>query len=170
VPALLVAKLVVLEAVRRRLAVAAAGLTLAGIAFTAWGFTKLAGQLGASSLQLAGAVSGIVIFMAFMFVTVLALAAALIGATALGTELENGTLLSILPRPLRRVDLLAGKWLGAFGVVALYATGAVALEAAIVKVTTGYSAPQPLLAMSFIFALVALTVTCAMALSVRMAR
>ena len=48
----LVARLVVLEVVRRRLALAAAGLTLVGIGFTAWGFAKLAAQLGASSLQL----------------------------------------------------------------------------------------------------------------------
>jgi ABC-type transport system involved in multi-copper enzyme maturation permease subunit len=168
-PALLIARLVVLEAVRRRLAVAAAGLTLAGIAFTGWGFAKLAQQLGSSSLQLAGAVSGIVILMAFMFITVLALGAALIGATALGTELENGTLLAILPRPLYRIELLAGKWLGAFGVIFIYGVFAIGLEAAIVKYTTGYAAPDPLYALAFMFAAVALVVTCAMTLSVRLA-
>jgi ABC-type transport system involved in multi-copper enzyme maturation permease subunit len=168
-PTLLVAKLVVLEAVRRRLALAALGLTVAGIGFTGWGFAKLAAQFGTSSLQLAGAVSGIIIFMAFMFMTVLALGAALIGSTALGTELENGTLLAILPRPLRRVEMLAGKWLGAFAVLGLYGAGSIALEAAVVRVTTGYVAPQPLLALGFMYAVVALVLTCAMALSVRMA-
>jgi ABC-type transport system involved in multi-copper enzyme maturation permease subunit len=165
----LVARLVVLEVVRRRLALAAAGLTLVGIGFTAWGFAKLAAQLGASSLQLAGAVSGIVILMAFMFVTVLALGAALIGATALGTELENGTLLAILPRPLRRVELLAGKWLGAFAVIALYGATSIALESWLIRYTTGYAAPQPLLALGFMFGVVALVLTCAMTLSIRMA-
>jgi ABC-type transport system involved in multi-copper enzyme maturation permease subunit len=168
-PTLLIARLVILEAVRRRLALAAAGLTLAGIGLTGWAFVKLAEQFGRSSLQLAGAVSGIVILMAFMFVTVLALGAALIGATALGTELENGTLLSIIPRPLYRIELLAGKWLGAFGVVAIYGTCAIGLEAVIVRITTGYVAPQPLFSLAFFLAIVALVVTCAMTLSVRLA-
>jgi hypothetical protein len=37
-PTLLIARLVILEAVRRRLALAAAGLTLAGIGLTGWAF------------------------------------------------------------------------------------------------------------------------------------
>jgi ABC-type transport system involved in multi-copper enzyme maturation permease subunit len=168
-PTLLVARLVVLEAIRRRLAVAAAGMTVAGIALSGCGFNRLSAQFGADSLQVAGAVSGIVIFMTFMFVTVLALASALIGATALGTELDNGTLLSILPRPLHRYELLAGKWLGAFGVVFIYGAASIGLESFVIWLTTGYVAPHPLEAAFYVFAVAAVMVTVAMTLSIRVA-
>ena len=169
-PALLVARLVVLESIRRRLAITASRLDARRHRLHRLGFleTRRAVRLGKPAIG-GRRVAGIVIFMAFMFITVLALAGSLIGATALGTELDNGTLLAILPRPLTRVELLAGKWLGAFAVIAFYGVASIGLEALVVRATTGYAAPQPLFALSFMLAVVAVVITCAMALSVRLA-
>jgi ABC-type transport system involved in multi-copper enzyme maturation permease subunit len=168
-----IARLVVLESVRRRLAPALALLTLAAVALSAWGFGKLAGHdaqgHGLPPVVVSGAVAVIVTLLAFMFSTMLALGAAFLGATSLGSELENGTLLAILPRPLRRIEVLAGKWLGVFALVAGYGLIAIGLEALVIRWRTGYLAPHPLEALLYIGALVALTLTCAMALSMRLA-
>jgi ABC-type transport system involved in multi-copper enzyme maturation permease subunit len=170
---LLIARLVVLEALRRRLVPALGLLTVAGVALTAWGFGRLAAHdtqgHGLPPVVIAGAVSVIVILMAFMFTTVLALGAAFLGATTLGGELENGSLLAILPRPLRRIEVLAGKWLGVFAIVVGYALSAIALEALVIRWRTGYLAPHSGEALMFIVAIVALVLTCAMALSMRLA-
>ena len=56
-----------------------------------------------------------------MFSFVLAMTAAFVGAPAIGGDLESGVAYAILARPLRRADLLLGRWLGSAVVVAAYA-------------------------------------------------
>ena len=56
-----------------------------------------------------------------MFSFVLAMTAAFLGAPAIGGDLESGVALALLARPLRRVDLLVGRWLG-LAVVVVAAT------------------------------------------------
>ena len=56
-----------------------------------------------------------------MFSFVLAMTAAFIGAPAIGGDLESGVALAILARPLRRAEILLGRWLGCALVVAAYA-------------------------------------------------
>jgi len=159
--------------VRRRLALAVALLTLACVGFSAWGLGKLAAPdafgHGLSGPQLAGAMTVLVILMAFMFSTVLVLGAAFLGATSLGNELDSGVLLSVLPRPLRRIELIGGKWLGVFVVLMGYAFFAIACEALVIRWRTGFIAPHVLEAFGFIAAMVGVVLTFALALSLRLA-
>ena len=80
------------------------------------------------------------ILIAFMFSFVLAMTAAFVGAPAIGGDLESGVAYAILARPLRRADLLLGRWLGSAVVVAAYAaaSGLLAIAvAAFVSAATG---------------------------------
>ena len=168
---LLIARLVLLEAARRRLAPVVVVLTICGIALSAWGFNRIAADpsMARGTATLAALVSALVVFMAFMFTNVLALGAALVGANALGAELENGTLLSILPRPVRRAEIFAGKWLGAFGVTALFGACAVGLEIAVLWWQTAYLPPDPGKALLYLFAILAAVTLCAVAFATRLA-
>ena len=74
-----------------------------------------------SALEIQIGVSQVLILIAFMFSFVLAMTAAFVGAPAIGGDLESGVAYAILARPLRRADLLLGRWLGSAVVVAAYA-------------------------------------------------
>ena len=71
-------------------------------------------------LEIRIGVSQVLILIAFMFSFVLAMTAAFIGAPAIGGELESGVAQAILARPLRRSDVLLGRWLGSAVVVVGY--------------------------------------------------
>ncbi len=142
---LLIASLTLREASRRRLVLTAAIATVVLVALTAFGFHALATMHTGSGNRIAHhdvleASSVLEIMMAFMFSFVLALAAAFLGALSTGAEIENGTLLAIVPRPIRRAEILIGKWLGNAVLLAGYAFVIGALEFAAVRWTTGYLA------------------------------
>src|SRR5205085_11929812 len=64
--------------------------------------------------------SQIMIVVAFMFTTVLGLSAAVVSSPSVSGDLESGLALSMLARPVRRADLLLGKWLGFVVLVVAY--------------------------------------------------
>jgi ABC-type transport system involved in multi-copper enzyme maturation permease subunit len=119
---------------------------------------------GADPLQIQIGVSQILILIAFMFSFVLAMTAAFVGAPAIGGDLESGVAYAILARPLRRAELLLGRWLGSAVVVAVYAAGSGLLAIAVAAFVSGYWAPDPPLAVAFLVgeALVLLTLTLAL--------
>ena len=65
--------------------------------------------------------SQVLILIAFMFSFVLAMSAAFLAAPAIASDVETGTVHAMLARPLRRGELVVGRWLGLSIVVALYA-------------------------------------------------
>ena len=83
--------------------------------------TVVARERGTDELEIQIGVSQVLILIAFMFSFVLAMTAAFIGAPAVGGDLESGVAYAILTRPLRRADVLVGRWLGSALVVAVYA-------------------------------------------------
>ena len=99
-----------------------------------------------------------------MFSFVLAMTAAFVGAPAIGGDLESGVAYAILARPLRRADLLLGRWLGSAVVVAAYAAASGLLAIAVAAFVSGYWPPDPPLAIAFLVgeALVLLTLTLAL--------
>ena len=147
-PLLIIARLTLREAARRRLLLAVAILTIIVVGLTGWGFSKLAtvpdasGQLP-SAAELRISAAGFVILIAYMFSVVLAAGAAFLAAPAIAADVENGLLLAILPRPLRRSDLVLGRWLGLVILVVAYTATAAALEFTAVRLTTGYTPPRP---------------------------
>ena len=62
--------------------------------------------------------------------------AAFLGAPAVGGDLESGVAYAILARPLRRTDVLVGRWLGCALVVVVYAvaSGLLAIGVAVARV------------------------------------
>ncbi len=173
-PIVLIASLVLREVVRRKLAAAILIMTLVLMLLSAWGFHKMI-TVGAASghalptFTVIAIASVLTLMMAFMFTVILALGATFLGTSLIGTEIENGLLLAVLPRPVQRSELLVGRWLGAFGVIAFYALLAAVGELSIIKLMTGYLPPHPMAALAFLLAQVLAILTLTITLSVKFA-
>lgn len=147
-PVLVIARLTVQEASRRRLLLALVILTLVVVGFSAWGFNKITNVTHNDGTPLEPAAvalitSQLLIVVTFMFSGVLALSAAVVAGPLISGEVESGLLLSMLARPVRRSEVVIGKWLGLAGLVAIYAAGAAFLELTAVDWATGYLPPHP---------------------------
>jgi ABC-type transport system involved in multi-copper enzyme maturation permease subunit len=147
VAALTIARLTIQEASRRRLLLALLLLTLAVIALTGWGFSRLwsitPGGRPITEVQVRLIASQLLILVAFMFSAVLALSAVLVASPSISGDLESGLALAMLSRPVRRADMLVGKLLGLAFLVVLYAVASGALEMLVVDRVTGYAPPHP---------------------------
>ena len=148
-PVLVIARLTVQEAARRRLLLALLVLTLIVVGFSAWGFHKITTVTRSDGTllppdQVALITSQLLIVVTFMFSGVLALSAAVVAGPLISGEVESGLLLSMLARPLRRSEVVIGKWLGLGVLVTIYAAGAAFLELAAVDWATGYLPPHPI--------------------------
>jgi ABC-type transport system involved in multi-copper enzyme maturation permease subunit len=166
-----IAILTLREAARRRTLAVLLLLTLATVALTGWGverLTTLAREGGINELQVRIGISQVLILVAFMFSFVLAMTAAFLGSPAIAGDIESGVAQSILARPIRRVDLLLGRWLGLSVVVAGYAIGAGLLEIAIVAAVSGHTPPEPFLAVGFLAGQSIIVLTFALLLSTRL--
>ena len=147
-PVIVVARLTVQESSRRRLLLALLILTLVVVGFSAWGFNKITtvtnsqGQLP-SRVEVETISSLLLIVVVFMFSGVLALSAAVVAGPLISSEVESGVLLAMLARPVRRSEIVIGKWLGLAILVGIYAAGAGSLELIAVDWATGYVPPHP---------------------------
>lgn len=173
-PLMTIARLTLHEALRRRLLLAVALLTLVFVILTGWGFSRMTGMtdnngLPLSPLELQATEAGFVVLLAWMFSFVLAIGAAFLAAPSIAADIESGLMLALLPRPIRRSDLLLGKWLGLAVLLALYAAVTGALEFAVVQRITGYAPPNPLLALVYLIAESLVMLSLAMLCSTRMA-
>ncbi|TMD00809.1 MAG: ABC transporter permease, partial [Chloroflexi bacterium] len=147
-PVFVFARLTVQEASRRRLLLALLVLTLLVVGFSAWGFHKITTVTrGDGTLlpptQVTLISSQLLIVVTFMYSGVLALSAAVVAGPLISSEVESGLLLSMLARPVRRSEVVIGKWLGLAVLVALYAAGSAFLELTAVNWATGYLPPHP---------------------------
>jgi ABC-type transport system involved in multi-copper enzyme maturation permease subunit len=165
-PVLTIARLTVFEALRRRVVLTVFILTPIVVGLTGWGFSKLTHltnndgtALAASEIRLNEAV--LLILIAFMFSVVMAMGASFLAAPALANDIESGLLLAILPRPIRRAEVVLGKWLGLATPLVAYAFVAGGIQLTVVQAVTGYLPPHPAQAIAYIAAqsLVLLTVT-----------
>ncbi len=156
-PVLVIARLTVQEASRRRLLAALVILTLIVVAFSAWGFEKITTVTGRDGQplqhdQVQIITSQLLIVITFMYSGVLALSAAVVAGTLISSEVESGMLLSMLARPVRRSEIVIGKWVGLAVLVGIYAGGSAFLEMAAVDWVTGYVPPHPILLTLYIAA------------------
>jgi ABC-type transport system involved in multi-copper enzyme maturation permease subunit len=165
---LTVAGLTVREAIRRRLIGAFALITIGLVALSAWGFDRLShsGSLTSGEQRLSDP-QALIIFM-FMFSFVVALSASAMGSPAIGADAESGVLQTIAARPLRRTEILFGKWLGLATVLAGYAAVVSGLEFGAVRIVSGFAPPNPVLVAVYLFAEGAALLSLALVLSVRL--
>ena len=148
-PVLVIARLTIQETSRRRLILALIILTLIVVGFSAWGFNKITTVTRSDGTtlppeQVALITSQLLIVVTFMYSGVLALSAAVVAGPLISSEVESGLLLSMLARPLRRSEVVIGKWLGLAVLIACYAAGSALLELAAVDWATGYLPPHPI--------------------------
>jgi ABC-type transport system involved in multi-copper enzyme maturation permease subunit len=158
---LVIARLVVREAARRRLLLALLALTLLVVALTGWGFSRIPTivQRGAplSDLQVRLIASQFLILTMFMF-----------SAPSISGEVESGIALALLSRPLGRAEYVVGKWIGLAGLVVVYAGAAAGIELGVVNAVVGYVPPEPLAFIAFIVAEGLVIMTFALLLSTRL--
>jgi ABC-type transport system involved in multi-copper enzyme maturation permease subunit len=128
----------------------------------------LARAEGAAELEIRIGVSQVLIMIAFMFSFVLAMSAAFLAAPAIASDVETGTVHAMLARPLRRADLVVGRWLGLATVVAGYAALSGLLAIGVVGLLSGHVPPQPLVAVAFLASQAVVVMTLALALGTRL--
>ena len=114
------------------------------------------------------AVSQLLILVAFMFSFVLAMTAVFVGSPAIAGQVESGEALAVLARPIRRADVVLGRWVGFGIVVVAYAVLAGLGEIGAVALTTGYLPPHPLLAAGYVALEGLVLLTLAVLLSTRL--
>ena len=166
-----IARLTVTEVVRRRIVWVLVGLTVLNVGLTTWGVERLVGLArggSANEIEIYVGVSQVLILVAFMFSFVLAMTAAFLAAPAIAADLESGVGQAMLARPMRRSDLVLGRWLGLSAVVIAYASGSGLLEIAAIGVVSGYTPPSPALAIAFLSAQAVVLLTLALLLSTRL--
>ncbi|HXM73569.1 MAG TPA: ABC transporter permease [Candidatus Dormibacteraeota bacterium] len=172
-PILVIARLTIQETSRRRLILALIILTLIVVGFSAWGFNKITtvtNSEGATlpAQQVALITSQLLIVVTFMYSGVLALSAAVVAGPLISSEVESGLLLSMLARPLRRSEVVIGKWLGLAVLIAMYAAGSATLELAAVDWATGYLPPHPVQLVLYVGAEGLVLLSLGLALSTRL--
>jgi ABC-type transport system involved in multi-copper enzyme maturation permease subunit len=163
------------EARRRRLVLTVFLLTALMIVFTAYGFSRLntlhCGRDGTpcSPTEIQLAASLLLILVAYMFDSVIVVGASFVAAPSIAGEIETGILLAILPRPIRRRDVILGKWLGLVVLVAIYAVFTYALEFLAVRLVVGYAPPHPIEAVLYVIGEAIVLMTLALLVSTRLA-
>jgi len=163
---LTIAALTLREAVRRRVVLALAGLTLVMLAFSGWGFARLADESGGlTSGQTRLTASVVLNLVMFGFSLIAALGTAFLAGPTLAGETESGIALAVLARPIRRSAFLLGKWLGlvAFGCGFVVIAGLA--ELIVVQATMDYWPPQPAAALAHLAAQTIVLLTLAVLLS-----
>src|SRR5260221_11668351 len=156
---------------RRKLFLVLLGLTLLVIAFTSWGFGQITtvGNRPMTRVEQIAVVSQLLILVGFMFSFTLAFSAVFAGAPSLSGDIESGTALSILARPISRAEFVLGKWLGVVITILVYALPTTALQLFMVDRIVQYVPPHPLEFVGFIALEGMVTLTLALALSTRLA-
>jgi ABC-type transport system involved in multi-copper enzyme maturation permease subunit len=173
-PVLIIARLTLREAARRRLLHAVAILTVLVIGLTGWGISRIATLHNGSGQPLPhsevmATMAGLVIMLAYMFSFVLAIGAAFLAAPAIAGDVESGLVLALLPRPLRRSQFVLGKWLALAALLVTYGGLAGGVELAMVRVLTGYLPPHPVQAVAFLAGESVVVLTLALLGSTRLA-
>jgi len=167
-PVLVIARLTLREAVRRRLVAAFAAITVFLVALSAWGFDRLSHAHSLTSGEVDAALPQALILFMFMFSFVVALSASAMGSPAVAADVESGVLLSMVTRPLRRSEVILGKWIGLAASLLAYSVAVSVLEFAVVDLVSGFTPPDPVLAGLYLFGESAILLTVVLLLSTRL--
>lgn len=168
---LVFARLTLREAVRRRLLQVLLGLTVLVIVLSAAGLDRLVqtGLPGASAGEVRSATAFILILIMFAYSFVLALSAVFVSIPSIAGEVESGTALAVLTRPVSRAQFLLGKWLGLVVLTSAYVAIASTAEFVVVEAVTGYAPPHPVMFVAFMVAETTAILSVAVLISTRMA-
>lgn len=173
-PIFVITRLTLREASRRRLLLAVVVLTVILVALSAWGFGKLTSLscgrgVPCSPTETKMLAAMLVILITFMYSFVFTVGAVFVAAPAVANEIESGIALAMLPRPVRRSDIIFGKWLGWAIIVCGYAIVTTGLEFIAVKAVVGYIPPHPIAAIIFLLGECLVMLTLGLLFSTRLA-
>jgi ABC-type transport system involved in multi-copper enzyme maturation permease subunit len=169
-PTLVIARLTFLEAVRRRIALAAFLLGLAFLVLYGVGFYFMYTESGIpaptepTANVLRNQIFNFLTNAGMYGVNFLSIAmGALVSADTLAGEIGSGTIQSIVTKPVRRGEVVLGKWLGFAGLLALYLLLMAGGVFGIVFGIAGYRVPNPAagLAIMYLESLVIMSITLA---------
>jgi ABC-2 type transport system permease protein len=172
-PTFIIARLTFLEAVRRRILLAGFLLGVAFLVLYGVGFTLMRNEVvlpaSDSTSQLFSSGFYSFLTMAGLYaVNFLAIAmGALISADTLAGEINSGTIQAIVTKPVRRAEVVLGKWLGFAGLLALYLLLMAGGVLAIAYLVSGLTLPNLPSGIGLIYleALLIMTVTLALSSS-----
>ncbi|MGN6243609.1 MAG: ABC transporter permease [Motilibacteraceae bacterium] len=163
------AALTVREAARRRVLWALAGLTLAILLLSGWGFSKMPGlDTGVGALTTGETrlvASQVLNLVMFGISLVAALGTAFLAGPTLSGEVESGLALAVLARPVRRSAVLVGKWLGLVAFGGGFVVLAGLAQFLVVRATVGYWPPDPAAGLLLLAAQTAVLLTLGLLLS-----
>ena len=160
------------EASRSRSVIAVALLSLIVLALSAWTFSHLGGltvRVGAffgTDTKLVA--SQLLILLMYLWSGMVAVAAAFFGAVAIAGEIASGEATFVMARPVRRAELLLGRWLGIAVVIATFAVAVSSAQIFVAYVTSGF-VPANAIGVVVIIVMQALVIlTVAVALATRL--
>ncbi len=173
---LIIMRLTFREAVRRRIVLAALLLGIAFLTIYSLGFyfvhTEMQepGDSGPMPALLREQVLNFFMMAGLYAANFLGIAmAALITADTLAGEIASGTVQTLVTKPVRRSDLVLGKWLGLAGLLVLYSALMVGGVMLSVYFQSGYHAPHLARGMALIFLnsllIMSVTLACSSSLS-----
>jgi ABC-type transport system involved in multi-copper enzyme maturation permease subunit len=167
--ALTIAGLTLHEAFRRRVVWALLALTVVLLALSGWGFSKLIGldtELGTMTSGEARLVASLLLnLIMFGFSLIAAIGTAFLAGPTLAGEVESGQALAILARPVRRSQVLLGKWLGLASFGCGYVILAGLAQILVVYFVVGYWPPAPAAGLALLAAETIVLLTLALLLS-----
>jgi ABC-type transport system involved in multi-copper enzyme maturation permease subunit len=166
--ALVIAGLTVREAMRRWIVAACTAIALCLVGLSAWGFDRLSHSHSITSGEAGVAVPQSLILFMFMFSFVVALSASAMASPAISADVESGVLYSIVTRPVRRSEIVMGKWIGLTAVLLAYSALVCGLEMAVVDWVSGFLPPNPAAVWAYLFVEGTLLLTFALFLSTRL--
>jgi ABC-type transport system involved in multi-copper enzyme maturation permease subunit len=163
-----VAALTLKETVRKRVVWALLALSLLLLTLSTWGFSQLSGRstLGALTSAESRLVASLLLnLVMFGMSMVVALGTAFLAGPTLGGEMESGVALAMFARPVRRWQIVLGKWLGlvVFGSVYMVVVGL--SQFVVVNMTVSYWPPHPFEALLLLAGETTVLLTLAMLLS-----
>jgi ABC-type transport system involved in multi-copper enzyme maturation permease subunit len=156
---------------RRRVLWVLLGLVVVSVVLVGWGTERLvtlSREDGVGEPEIRIGVSQVLILIAFMFRYVLAMSAAFLAAPAIASDVETGTVHAMLARPLRRAELLVGRWLGLSIVIGAYAALSGLLAIGVVALVSGHLPPHPFMAVGYLTFEAVAVLTVALTLGTRL--
>ena len=163
---LTVAALTVKEASRRRVVLALAALTVALLALSAFGFSRLNAEFGTLTSGEARLIASQVLnLVMFGLSLIAALGTAFLAGPTVAGEIESGMVLAVLARPVRRSAVLVGKWLGLVAFGSGFVAVAGLAQFLVVWFTVDYWPPQPVAGLVLLAAQTSVLLTLGLLLS-----
>ena len=165
--AVTIARFTIHEAISRRLVLSAVVLSLVFLGLYAFGISLLYNMAppfrGRSANPNDFAVAGTVLTVLGLYAVhfLSSFVALFLTVGAISSEIDSGTLHAVLARPIRRADVVLGRWLAFAGLIGLYVVAMAGAILGMAWLASGYQAFDPLrtIALMVLGALVLLTVS-----------